>query len=220
MLELNDASIMVNRPQKGEFYTVEVDIRYGRGVNGVVFDNRERLLSPPKRYLRPANGGFPRFSEKPRFILDKGKGGVPEDFAGNFGGYWLVSDRLKALFESVDPDGFSFLSCSFFLDDGSIGPSFHLCDVLREIDAIDPVASRNIKIETGGNYPNGKYYGIRLDSQMAFRKSVIGAAHVFRTPYTGSLTFCNRFFRDALMSGGFGKELGSRGVWLEDTVSS
>src|SRR5262245_40538720 len=40
--------------------------------------------------------------------------------------YRLVSDRLKALFEAIDPEAFAFQDCNVRQRDGSIGPRFWL----------------------------------------------------------------------------------------------
>ncbi|WP_442963049.1 imm11 family protein [Pseudomonas sp. Leaf127] len=60
----------------------------------------------------------------------------------------IVSNALKQVFESVDPEAFAFTACAFTQADGSAGPPYYLCNVVRVLDALDEEASRvRIKYE-------------------------------------------------------------------------
>ncbi|MCC4600202.1 DUF1629 domain-containing protein [Xanthomonas melonis] len=205
--------ILDNAPQEGEFYILRPDVRGGGSVHGVVFENEKALRPAGRGIIRPTDGGFPPLKEAPRLRYDESRGRMPNDLQGGFSGYWLTSDPLKKLLESIDSEGFEFVPCDFILEDGSQGPAHYLCDVARVIDAIDEHAS-TVKVLTEG-YSKGKYFDLTGGASLAFNKEVIASAHVFRTPYTAD-AFCDRFLRDALIENGFGRSPRTRGVRLID----
>ena len=167
--------------------------------------------------LRPPGGGFPVLSETPRLVYVPDKGDPPQDLEGGISGYWMVSERLHRLLAQVDPDGFAFVHADYRLSDGTKGPSYYLCDVVREIDALDEDASK-LTIEESDEYPAGKLYDLTGGSSLTFRKDAVGEAHVFRTPYSGRLVFCDRPLRDAIVAAGMGGARDSLGVWLTDAA--
>ncbi|MEA9656416.1 DUF1629 domain-containing protein [Xanthomonas campestris pv. raphani] len=61
-------------PKKGEFYTLMPDIRSNWKTSGVVFENEKELLTPPRRILRPIEGGIPPLRQSPRLGYDPKKG--------------------------------------------------------------------------------------------------------------------------------------------------
>lgn len=213
MEEVASSQIDPVRPVTGQFYVVSVDS--DGPVHSVEFVNERALLSPPRLILRPVEGGFPPLPEPPRLVVtDPDR--MPNDLDASFSGYWLVSEALKVVLEDSDPDGFQFVRCEFMLADGSQGEPHYLCDVVRCLDAIDLSASQ-VKVLTEG-YPNGRYYSLTGGAKLAFNADVIRGAHVFRTPYTGSRVFCDRFLFDALTMRGFGEPQGARGVCLDDAA--
>jgi len=203
-----------NKPKKGEFYILMPDMRSGGRGHGVEFENEKAVPFPAYLSEPSERGGLAELKETPRLRYDSRIGDMPNDMHSGFKDYWLVSEPLKQVLQSVDPDGFAFVRCSFLLEDGSEAPSHYLCEVVRMLDAIDEAAS-TVKVLTG--YPNGKYYSLAGGANLAFKNDVIGDAHVFRTPYS-SEAFCDRFFRDALIEHGFGKSPRTRGVWLIDAA--
>jgi len=209
-----DGDIVINRPKEGEFYILGVEM--GGPGHRVVFENEDELLTPPRLILRPKEGGFPSLKAMPR-LRQTQKGWTVRDLDSDFSGYWLVSEPLKQVFESVDPEGFAFAECEFILHDGSVGPKHYLCDVVRTLDAVDETAS-TLRIELDDDYPGGKYYNVSGAARIAFKKDTIGSAHVFLTPYSAD-PFCDRILRDALIEHGFGKEPDTRGVSLEDAAA-
>lgn len=206
-----------NSPKRGEFFLLRPDTtRRGRG-HGVVFDNVKKLRTPPRLILRPEAGGFPHLIEPPRLVYSPKKGDQPEDLEGGMSGYWLVSERLQKVLAAVDPDGFAFVECDYRLADGSEGPRYYLCDVARELDALDEEASK-FRIISSDDYPGGKYYDLTGGTSLAFRKEVVGPAHVFTTPYSGNLVYCDRVLRDAVWDAGIGGPKHSRGLWFTDAA--
>jgi hypothetical protein len=49
---------MDNRPKAGEFFHLEPDVRRGGRGHGVVFENEEALLSPPRLILKQKMADF------------------------------------------------------------------------------------------------------------------------------------------------------------------
>lgn len=206
-----------NNPRKGEYFILMPDIRRGGRGHGVVFENVDRLLTPPRRILKPVAGGFPDLREVPRLVYDPVAGDPPQDLEGGLSGYWLVSDRLKRILESVDPNGFAFAECEYRLHDGTLGPRYFLCDVVRTVDALDEAAS-TLRIELSDDFVGGKYYNFAGGVSLAFRAELLGEAHVFRTPYSGNYVICDRTLRDAVQAAGMGRDESRAGVWFEDAA--
>lgn len=107
-------------------------------------------------------------------------------------GYWLVSARLRQVMEAIDPEAF-ITNADYRLADGSEGPTYFLCDVIRTVDALDEEASQ-LNIVISDDYEEGKYYRLTGDVRLAFKRDVLGSAHVFRLPFHGesSATECSR----------------------------
>lgn len=206
-----------NSPKANEFYTLMPDIRSNWGASGVIFENERELLTPPRRILRPPQGGFPPLRQMPQLGHNPRKGKMPRDLEGIFSGYWLVSERLKKVFEEVDPLAFAFAECLFRMPDGSVGPKHFLCDTVRVLDAVDEEAS-TLNVEISDEFVNGKFYNFCGGARLAFDKNVIGSAHIFRVPYSGRLVVCDRAFRDAVRHAGIGAQSCSDGLWFEDAA--
>ncbi|MBV6812168.1 DUF1629 domain-containing protein [Xanthomonas axonopodis pv. phyllanthi] len=205
-----------NKPKNGEFFALTLDSRIpGRG-HGVVFDNEKELITPPKRSLRPWEGGIPPLRERPRLVYDPQKGDMPQHLEGTFSGYWIVSNQLKNVFEQIDPHAFEFAEADFFLVDGTSGPSYYLCDVVRVLDAVDE-ANSDLKIERGDDYVNGKAYNFSGGASLAFRKDVIGSAHIFRLAHSFSV-FCDRTMLDAIRAHGISSADDSGGICFVDAA--
>jgi hypothetical protein len=117
----------------------------------------------------------------------------------------------------VDPAGFEFVACDYRQADGSEGPRYYLCEVARQLDALDERTSR-LTIEVSDEFVAGKFYDLTGGTSLAFRKDVVGDAHVFRTPYSGSLIFCDRLLRDAVWDAGIGGPKTSSGLWFTDAA--
>lgn len=204
-------------PKMGQYFLLEPDSSRGGRGHGVVFENVERLLDPPRIILRPQGGGFPPLREMPRLVYSPSKGDPPEDLEGGMSGYWLVSKRLKEVFERTDPDGFQFVECDYRLEDGSMGPAYFLCDVVRVIDALDESVSK-LGVEVSDKYHAGKYYDFAGGASVTFRQGVVGSAHVFRTPYSGNFVVCDSVMQDAIIEAGIWKTVRSNGVWFIDAA--
>ena len=204
-----------NQPVPGEFYLLMPDTtRRGRG-HGVEIENEDALLTPPRLIIRPQEGGFRALAQRPRLVLDPKLGEPPQDLEGGMSGYWLVSERLKKAFTEIDPDAFEFVECDYLLPDGAEGPAYCLCEVARELDAVDEEASK-LRIIVDEGYPGGKFYDLRGGASLAFKREVVGGSHVFRSPYSGDLAYCDRMFRDAIRDAGIGSDRETRGLRFKD----
>ncbi|MCO4319881.1 DUF1629 domain-containing protein, partial [Phyllobacterium sp. 21LDTY02-6] len=112
------------------------------------------------------------------------------------GFYWFISQRTKEVFESVDPEGFAFVPCDFTLPDGSKGAPRYLCDVIRELDAIDEEKSKvKVNIEPSGR----KIYHVMGGGYFSIRDAEVGHSHVFSDVHYGGL-ICDDVLRDACRS--------------------
>ncbi|QNH12683.1 hypothetical protein HEP75_02121 [Xanthomonas sp. SI] len=205
---------MTNQPKPGAFYMVVSDMESNRQPCGVRFDNLRQLRSPPRVILRPEGGGFPSMLEQPQMTYDPSAGPEPRDLEPGFGGYWLVSERLHDVMCSVDPRAFAFIEVDYRLADGIKGPPHFLCDVVRELDALDEESSR-LKIEVDDEFVRGKFYYFGGGASLAFRREVLGDSRVFRLPFNPSV-FCDREFKGAVHDAGIPDDAEVSGISFID----
>lgn len=206
-----------SKPQRGEFFKLRPDARREGPGHGVLFENERDLITSPRLSVRPRKGGFPHLASMPKLIHVPEMGPPPADLEGGFSGYWLVSDRLKSVMERVDPEAFEFAETEYRLADGTTGPTFYLCDVVRTLDALDEAAS-DVPIEISDEFEAGKYYDLAGGAKLAFKRAVLGPAHVFKLPFNG-VVFCDRSFKDAVEAEGISGSDSSGGLWFSDVVS-
>jgi len=175
-----------------KFYKMSPDF----GLNGaagfevqnlaVLLQGRRVLVPPPGRQ------GFPDYPEPPCVLINTKLGRPPLDLE-EYHAYWLISDRAKSVFETVDPCGFTFVRCETRLVDGSPGPGYWLCDVVRVLDAVDEAASR-MKID----YRYGvKMYDLMGRANLVFKEDVVGRSHVFRLAHLEPAVVCDQHLKDA-----------------------
>src|SRR5271155_4243786 len=136
----------VRRPKARKFYDTGPDY-YSGGAPPYEIENRKVLLWEGLTVFgsHPHRRGFPNYTETPRVLLNK-KAHRPIRDLEDCSGYWLISDRAKQLFESLDPDGFAFVKCEVRFTDGDPGPLLWLCDVVRVLDALDEQPSSGVGI--------------------------------------------------------------------------
>ena len=155
--------------------------------------NGPDLLPNGLHVLAPSPGrrGFRNFSNAPVFLADPRLGRVERDFE-IYGGYWFISDRIKATVEGVDPDGFASLQCRVQQRDGSEGSVRWLCDIVRVLDAVD---EENSLVQFGTADDGSKFY--RFHGIARFRSDAVGTAHIFRFKYLESTWACDEKLRRA-----------------------
>jgi Protein of unknown function (DUF1629) len=182
---------------KGEIFLIDPAFWGDGGFPRVEIVNWDRLCIPGTYMFEEPNGDPNQYPERPHLVHKRVRGsraGLIRDFEDLFG-QWIVSEALKRVFESVDPNGVAFAACDYTLSDGSLGPQWYFCGVRRTLDALDEDASR-LKIRIG-EYVNGKYYDLSGFPSLVFKKDIIGSAHIFRTPYSPSV-FCDRIMHNAI----------------------
>lgn len=154
----------------------ELDVNFGLSDSPLcVWSNQEHLRK-----------GFPAdsdkifygliFTEPPRIAFDREERPGPVlDAYSIMLGIWLVSDRLKALFERLDPESFAFTQAEVdYSNFEEAGPGFWFCDIVRKLDCVD---EKNSKIIYYENVPETSYRKL-IDVKML--PDVVGAAHAFR----------------------------------------
>ncbi|MCC4621507.1 DUF1629 domain-containing protein [Xanthomonas cassavae CFBP 4642] len=206
--------------QEGRFYLLDPDTRGGGPGTDVEIANEEALLTPPRLIIRPQEGGFPPLAETPVLAHERNSKRRPRDLEGGFSGYWLVSERLKRVFESVDAEGFAFVPCDYTLPDGSKGPQHYLCDVVRAIFALD---KSNSEFQTRIARDHAANQDVEIitfsgGAKLSFKEELIGNAHVFRMGEKPSSVVCDRTMHDAIRSAGIGVKPSSDGLWWKDAA--
>lgn len=189
---------------------------YGMGPNpciggkgGWIVENEPVLLmgrfvlGPP-----PGQRGFPQFPELPRLVFDKKLGRPPRDVE-QFHDYWLVSDRMKAILQRIDPDGVAFVQCLSRTSSGSAAPVYWLCDVLRILDAVDEEKS-HLRIETDST--GYKWYSLTGRPSLVFREEIVGSAHIFRLRFSIGNVICDQALKSAC------KAAGMTGIAFDDAA--
>lgn len=184
---------------QGEFYFLEPS-RWNDGIgHGLQFANQAALCRPGMHTVDPPNGDPAQYSERPHLVHVPAEGGLPRDFEV-YASIWIVSQALKDVFDAVDPQGFAFAACDFTLADGTPGPQYYLCNVIRELDALDAAASR-VKVKVEHDFITEQdvaFYSIAGGASLVFNKDVVGGAHIFRQPNSGFDPICDRAMADAL----------------------
>ncbi|MCX8281897.1 DUF1629 domain-containing protein [Phyllobacterium sp. 0TCS1.6C] len=190
------SSAKQERLKARKFFTIGHDYRGGGKGPGIKLINGKALITTGMTMFCPPRGrrGFALpLAETPHFIEEKGYRPTRDLEANGF--YWFISQRTKEVFESVDPEGFAFVPCDFTLPDGSKGDPRYLCDVIRELDAIDEEKSK-VKVEYEGEW---KAYNPMGGASIVFDEERTGDAHVFKQIHLGGL-ICDDVLRDACRS--------------------
>lgn len=201
---------------EGVFFMFGPESESSRRFRGARLENIPQLPTAPRLILRPDAGGFPPLSEVPRVVLDPSEGPVPRDLEGGFSGYWLVSERLQRAMSAIDSEAFAFVECEVRLADGSKGPSRFLCDVVREVDALDEAASQ-LRIKVDDDYVRGKFYSLGGGARLVFKREALAGVHVFLTPFNPS-PFCDRAFRSAVQAAGISMDAAVSGISFVDVT--
>jgi hypothetical protein len=189
----------------------ELGPTYSGGSHGLELENRDKLITPARVLLGPGPGqkhGFPAFQEVPRFRPEKEAYDRPPKDLEEFNFYWIVSQRLRAVLERIDAVGVAFADCEVFHISGKlVEPKHYLCDVTREIDALDEMASK-----VGYEVIEGeKYYTLAGDPEVSFKREVLGDAHIFRQKNMPGV-FCDALLKQAIVDAGIKNPLHFRDV--------
>ncbi|MBN7755421.1 DUF1629 domain-containing protein [Nitratireductor aquimarinus] len=196
-------STTIAKPKKRKFFLFGPDITGGGKGHGLEIVNEDALIVPGLAFFAaPIDrvetyrkwSGFGYFKEVPHIVEKKGHR-QPRDMEA-YGDFSLISERMKRILETVDEKAFAFAECDLTLADGSKGPTYYLCDVVRELDALD-LASSKLKVEVSDDFIHGKHYSIAGGANLFFNEDEIGSAHVFVQPHLGADPICDNILRDA-----------------------
>ena len=125
------------------------------------------------------------------FRYSKKKGRRPQNLEP-WAGYWLITDRAKAVFEAVDPFAFDFMACEITYDDGSPAVPAWFCDVVRFVDAMDEELS-DVQVFHDGR----TRYHLVVSRWLVFKPDEVGPAHIFRIAHAPSKVVCDDVLRKA-----------------------
>lgn len=191
-----------------KFYLMGLSCRGGKV--GWKMENEATLLMGKLALIPPpGQRGFPDFPELPHLVFDKALGRRPPRDLERYHDHWLVSDRMKAVLQRLDPDGVTFVKCLSRANRGSVAHDYWLCDVLRILDAVDEQNSR-LRIEI--NSTGYKWYSLMGGASLRFREEIVGSAHIFRLRFSISHVVCDQTMKDAC------KDAGLKGIAFHDAA--
>nr|WP_128926934.1 DUF1629 domain-containing protein [Bradyrhizobium guangxiense] len=184
------------KKKASKLYKIGRDYRISTSP-GWSMENFDALGVGPVLYSPRGKRSFPPLLETPRLLIARSLGRPPADWEP-FHDFWLVSDRMKHVLETVDREGVAFLRCETRSLRGE-APVYWLCDIVRELDAIDEEKSNFKLLDDGTDFR--RYNGTAMDSKFVFREDVIGAAHVFRARFLNEV-ICDQAMKDACKAAG------------------
>ncbi|HEY7300225.1 MAG TPA: DUF1629 domain-containing protein [Xanthobacteraceae bacterium] len=95
--------------------------------------------------------------------------------------------------------------------DGTKGPVYWLCDVLRVLDAVDEAVSRvRIKYDP---VDKRKIYSLMGGANLTFKEDVVGASHIFRMAHLKPAIICDQQLKDAC------KAASLKGIMFKDAAN-
>ncbi|MET4728221.1 hypothetical protein ABIE09_002028 [Lysobacter enzymogenes] len=203
--QIANPSATESAPETGRFFVIEPSLWEDAPGPGLELANMDQLLAPGAFAMEPPNGDPGQYPQRPHLVRVPSLGGAPRDFE-MLASLWIVSAALKQVFESVDPQGFAFVACDYTLADGSAGTEYYLCNVVRQLDALDLGASR-VKVKLDHDYETGEdveFYSILGGARLRFRADLVGGAHVFRQARLRTGPVCDRVLFDAVNAAGLG----------------
>jgi hypothetical protein len=202
----SEASIVKQpRARKRRYYEMGPD--YGVGGKPGYWLEDESILPPYAVSRLPAS-----LAPAP-FVFDRSAGSLPYDLEPYYG-WWLISDRTKAVFERIDPEAFVFVPCRVRAPHGNYdGPAYWLCDVVRVLDALDEARSRliiRIEDDPWSLRFGKKVYVAMPGSKLVFTDAAIGKAHIFRMAHDEATIICDQDMKGAC------KEAGLKRIRFDD----
>jgi hypothetical protein len=134
------------------------------------------------------------FSESPKIAFDReDRRGQLRDVYFMMLGIWLVADRVKSLFESIDSDAFAFVKADVdYRNFDKLGHGFWFCDLVRVLDCIDEQKSALTYQEN----VSFKVYQSLIDVRVL--PDVVGGAHAFRLKKAFHKQIVDDVFVDAI----------------------
>ncbi len=141
--------------------------------------------------------GFFQFGGTPqiRFNRKGHRGPILDATLNSHLGGWLISDRLKLLYQKVDPEAFAF--CKVDVDFSNFpdpSPDFWFAQMVRELDCVDEANSK-INFQEGIEWKN--YLALL---EVKIRPELVGNAHAFRLQYAVHTEIVDDVILDAIQS--------------------
>ena len=191
-----------------KFYIVDGQAR--SRAAGLKMVNQSEVFEFGTGLLSSVNGrrGFHDGQVTPVFLADERSGQIDRDFEID-AGYWVVTDRMKAVLEQVDPEAVTFLKCDTKLPNGAEGARHWLCHIVPVLDALDEEKSI---IRIGTSDAGTKVYNLLGPTSLIFDPQAVGQCHLFRMKYFQSLVICDEELRRAC------KETGITGISFKDAI--
>jgi hypothetical protein len=174
---------------------------YRGGDHGLELDSESEFLVPGRISLGPpeiGGRGFPAFPRVPRLVPNKKFYHRPPKDLEQFGYYWLVSQRLKNVLDELDSQAVVFSeSETLHISGKPIEPKHYLCDVIRELDAIDRDKSEvKIEVEDGE-----VFYNLLGSKRLEFVEEMVCSLHIFRQKNMAAV-ICDDELKDACFRAG------------------
>lgn len=200
-------------PQQRWLYRVEIGVGAKanpglKWINQPTDDSNDPYPDVPNGQNQQPRGGsngigtgLPRSLASPTFLLDSAHGRVDLcDVEAELRDLWIVSDRAKQLFESLDADAFEFQEIAWVPNArGAQQERRWLCDIVRFVDAL--VEEKSQPYVTTD--PSGVRFASPQGFPAFFSQSAIGRNHIFRLKYDPLFIACDWTFRDAFQSAKF-----------------
>jgi hypothetical protein len=163
---------------KRKYYTLDVDFTLSSAPFRIWVNEQQQLKGFVPESSKPFRGI--KFSEPPQIKFDrKGHRGAVLDAYPVTLGIWLVSNRLKAIYERIDSEACEFLCVNVdYSNFPEQGTDYWFCYFMRELDCIDEERSE-IGYQRDIAWKN---YLHLIDVKM--KLTVVGSAHAFRLKYS------------------------------------
>lgn len=163
-----------------KFFALSVDVTINSSPNHVWENEDEMMKSYPAN--RKLSFGGMLFNEVPKISFDRKKRrGSLRDAYPIFSEAWLVNDRLKQLFESIDPEGFDFFATEVdYSNFSEPGPAYWFCSLSKK-RIFDCVDEKNSVILYYEDTPFKRYSNL---TDVKLFDDVVGNAHVFLLEYS------------------------------------
>jgi hypothetical protein len=154
-----------------------------------------RVLLGPEEFGRY---GLPKLPRAPQLRPEQGQDcAPPKDFEW-YDQCFLVSQRMKDALQNVDPDAVEFAECDVYYKSGKpIEVKHYLCDIVREIDALDERRS-DVRIR---RIDGRKFYDVLGSKRIIFDENIVGNSHIFRQKHLPGIV-CDAKIRDACIAAG------------------
>ncbi|KAA0697394.1 DUF1629 domain-containing protein [Neorhizobium sp. P12A] len=179
-----------------KFFLFQVPIRgSGHGLDVVNFRN---LLRPGHLMIIGPDGRLPPFPETPILAPKKGSRFKPPKDLSMCMGVMFVSQKLKDVIETIDPEAAEFSPIEIHYPKGKAPSSpYYFFAVRRQIDALDLDRSRLRILDDKGN----QIYDLLGKHNLHFDEQRAGSAHLFKQKHLPGLV-ADSVLKEACLAAG------------------